>query len=130
MPSTSYQEALQHPGWKAAIDEEMKALNNKHIWSLVPLPTNKKLVGCKLVYNIKHNPNGTIARLKARLVAKGFYRCSVDHSIFVENTTRGKVILAVYVDGIILTGSDFEGNQKIKERICAEFKTKDLGLLK
>ncbi|XP_068662907.1 uncharacterized mitochondrial protein AtMg00810-like [Aristolochia californica] len=46
----------------------------------------------------------------------GFYRCSVDHSVFIENTTRGKVILAVYVDDIILSGSDFEGIQKRKRK--------------
>ncbi|XP_068653861.1 uncharacterized mitochondrial protein AtMg00810-like [Aristolochia californica] len=56
--------------------------------------------------------------------------CSADHSVFIENTTRGKVILAIYVDDILLTGSDSKGIQKIKERIFTEFMTKDLGLQK
>ncbi|XP_068639391.1 uncharacterized mitochondrial protein AtMg00810-like [Aristolochia californica] len=46
------------------------------------------------------------------------------------NTPKGKVFLAVYVDDIIITGNDPQGIQKTKEWICAEFKTKDLGLLK
>ncbi|XP_068649455.1 uncharacterized mitochondrial protein AtMg00820-like [Aristolochia californica] len=57
------------------MDEEMKPLNDNHTWSLVPLPTDKKPVGCKWVYTVKHNPDGTIAQLKARLVAKGYTQC-------------------------------------------------------
>ena len=39
---------------------------------LVPLPTRKKVVGCRRVFAIKFNSYGFVARLKARLVAKGY----------------------------------------------------------
>jgi len=32
----------------------------------------KNIVGCKWLFRVKRNPDGTIARYKARLVAKGF----------------------------------------------------------
>ena len=38
----------------------------------MPLPPAKNLVGCKWVYRIKKNVDGSIARYKARLVGKGF----------------------------------------------------------
>ncbi|MCI10013.1 hypothetical protein A2U01_0031104, partial [Trifolium medium] len=40
-------------------------------WTLQPLPKGKKPLGCKWVYKIKHNSDGTIERYKARLVIFG-----------------------------------------------------------
>ena len=39
---------------------------------MVSLPPDKNVVGCKWVYKVKRNSDGSIARFKARLVAKGY----------------------------------------------------------
>lgn len=52
--------------------EEMAALDKNNTWVLTDLPPNKKVVGCKWVFTIKHTPEGKIERYKARLVAKGY----------------------------------------------------------
>jgi hypothetical protein len=65
-------EALDHPGWRQAMIDEMQALGHNGTWDLVPLPPGKKPVGCRWVYAVKVGPNGQIDRLKARLVAKGY----------------------------------------------------------
>jgi hypothetical protein len=54
------------------MDEEMAALDANATWELVALPKNKKAIGCKWVYKIKHNADGSVSRYKARLVAKGY----------------------------------------------------------
>ena len=54
------------------MDEEVDALDNNDTWRLTPLPEGKKAIGCKWVYKIKHNADGSISRYKACLVAKGY----------------------------------------------------------
>ena len=51
--------------------EEMNALEKNHTWELTILPERKRIVGCKWVFTLKYNPDGTIRRYKARPVAKG-----------------------------------------------------------
>ena len=54
------------------MDKEIQALEQIHTWVLTPLPPGKRPIGCKWVYRVKLNPDGTIERYKARLVAKGY----------------------------------------------------------
>ncbi|OIT33849.1 putative mitochondrial protein, partial [Nicotiana attenuata] len=65
VPKTVH-EALNHPGWSDAMLEEIHALEDNHTWDLVDLPKGKKPVGCKWVFTVKVNPDGSVARLKAR----------------------------------------------------------------
>ena len=68
----SVQEALADKRWKAAMDEEMKSLQKNETWELVDRPAGKKLVGCRWIYTVKYQADGTIERFKARLVAKRY----------------------------------------------------------
>ena len=52
--------------------EEMDALTDNGTWDLVHLPVGKKVIGCRWVFTMNVNPDGSIARLKAHLVAKGY----------------------------------------------------------
>lgn len=52
------------------MQEKIIPLDDNDTWELVPLPSDKKVIGCKWVFTIKVNPNGSMARLKACLVAK------------------------------------------------------------
>ncbi|RDY14473.1 hypothetical protein CR513_00462, partial [Mucuna pruriens] len=60
----SFEQAIREPKWKAAMEEELKAIEKNHTWELVTLPHNKRSIGVK--------PTGEVAKYKARLVAKGF----------------------------------------------------------
>ncbi len=54
------------------MDEEMAVLDANATWELVVLPKDKKAVGCKWLYKVKHNADGFVSIYKARLVAKGY----------------------------------------------------------
>lgn len=73
-PST-FSEAMRRPDadlwYKAATDEIQSHLENG-TWTLATLPKDQKAIGCKWVFKVKRNPDGSVERYKARLVAKGF----------------------------------------------------------
>ncbi len=78
-----FEDAIGHALWDKAMDEEMAALDANMTWELVPLLEGKKAIGCKWVYKMKHNSDGSISRYKARLVAKGYAQT---HGIDYEET--------------------------------------------
>ena len=49
-------------------------------WELADLPKGKQPVGCKWIFTIKYNADGSVNSYKARLVAKGFTQTyGIDH---------------------------------------------------
>uniref|UniRef100_A0ACD5U205 Uncharacterized protein n=1 Tax=Avena sativa TaxID=4498 RepID=A0ACD5U205_AVESA len=99
-----WQEAKQHPEWRMAMLEEMQALDKNNTWVLTTLPPNKKVVGCKWVFTIKHNSEGKVE--------------------------SGKItILVVYVDDIVITGNDDKEISHLKKMLSKSFEVKDLGYL-
>lgn len=66
---TNFEEANCSLFWCPAMKEELQALDKNNTWTIMPLPKGKKLVGCKLVYKMKYNSDGTIEGYKVRLVA-------------------------------------------------------------
>ena len=69
---TSYGEAILDDRWVQSMKQEIDALVLNKTWEIVDLPAGKKPIGCKWVYKIKYNADGSIERFKARLVAKGY----------------------------------------------------------
>ncbi len=50
----------------------MVTLDVNVTWELVVLPEDKKAIGCKWVYKVKHNVDGSVSRYKTTLIAKGY----------------------------------------------------------
>ncbi|KAL0371773.1 UNVERIFIED_CONTAM: Retrovirus-related Pol polyprotein from transposon RE2 [Sesamum calycinum] len=67
-PTTKRQQAE----WVSAMHVEIQALENNKTWDIMPLPKDKRAIGCRWIYKLKLRPDGTIDRHKARLVAKGY----------------------------------------------------------
>ena len=68
----NYKEASLSKEWIGAMTDELNALEVNNTWNVVPLPADRKALGCKWVFKIKRRADGSIERHKARLVAKGF----------------------------------------------------------
>ncbi|GBM34909.1 Retrovirus-related Pol polyprotein from transposon TNT 1-94 [Araneus ventricosus] len=58
--------------WDEAMSEEIKLMQNRKVWDLVEPKSNMKVLGCRWVYNIKHDEKNNVKKYKSRLVAQGF----------------------------------------------------------
>ena len=70
----SFKIAIQYQQWCKAMDEKFAALQRQGTWSLMPHSPTQNVVGCKWVFKLKHNNDGSISKYKARLVAIGFHQ--------------------------------------------------------
>lgn len=100
----SYEDAVgskEKDLWEEAMNEEYNALMKMNVWDLVELPKGRRAIGCKWVYKIKRNADGSIERYKARLVAKGFTQSQgIDYDETyspVANLTSIRLMLTVAV---------------------------------
>ena len=53
-----------------------------------------------------------------------------DYSVFYKYYICGIILLVMYVDDIVITGSDSKGILFLKSFLHSQFHTKDLGMLK
>ena len=56
------------------MQQEYEALLKNKTWDLIPLHPNRQGIGCKWVFRVKENVDGSINRFKARLVTRGFHQ--------------------------------------------------------
>ena len=100
----SIHEALKVPEWRAAVWEEVRALEKNGTWEMSDLPNGKNTVGCKWIFTVKHKADGSVERFKARLVAKGFTQSyGIDYEetfapVAKLNTIRVLLSLAANLD--------------------------------
>ena len=83
------------------MDEEMVSLDANYTWELMPLPHDKKAIGCKWVYKVKHNANGLVSKYKAILFAKGYaHTYGIDYEETFSLVARMETVRAIIVMAI------------------------------
>ncbi|RVX05223.1 Retrovirus-related Pol polyprotein from transposon RE1 [Vitis vinifera] len=89
---------------------------------------------CRLrrsLYGLKQSPRAWFSRFSSVVQEFGMFRSTADHSVFYHHNSSGQCIyLVVYVDDIVITGSDQNDIQNLKQHLFTHFQTKDLGKLK
>ncbi|CAN1142556.1 Retrovirus-related Pol polyprotein from transposon TNT 1-94 [Linum perenne] len=68
----NYKDALTDENWILAMNDELDQFERSDVWTLVPLPENRSVIGTKWVFRNKSDEKGNVIRNKARLVAQGY----------------------------------------------------------
>lgn len=79
--------------WLEAMKSEMKSLEKNKTWKIVDIPQGQKAIGCKWIFRMKSNPDGSINKFKARLMAEGFTkRPGIDYVDTLASVARKESI--------------------------------------
>ena len=68
----SFSDAVKDQRWRDSMQAEIKALKNRGVWRVIPVPDGIRLIKSKYVYRVKKNWLGKIIKRKSRLVVQGF----------------------------------------------------------
>lgn len=83
----------------------------------------------KALYGLHQAPRACNLKLDDSLASRGFKRSPSDHAIYCRGAGSERLVLGVYVDDLVITGSNSSGIQKFKKEMTELFKMSDLGLL-
>ena len=79
-------------------NKEVATLATNETWDLVALPQGKKSIGCKWVYKVQHNVDGSMSRCKARLVVKGYAQAyGIDYEETFSPIAKMSIVQVVIV---------------------------------
>jgi Reverse transcriptase (RNA-dependent DNA polymerase) len=84
----------------------------------------------KAIYGLKQSPRAWYGKLSSALTKIGYKKSEADSSMFTSVSNKGIVIILIYVDDLVITGSDQHGIAALKKHLRTEFDIKDLGYLR
>jgi hypothetical protein len=85
---------------------------------------------CRLrrsLYGLKQAPRAWFQRFASVVTAAGFVASNHDPVLFVHTSSRGRTLLLLYVDDMLITGDDPEYIAFVKARLSEQFLMSDLG---
>jgi hypothetical protein len=83
----------------------------------------------KALYGLHQALRAWNTKLDDMLLSFCFRRTPSEHVIYVQRNDNVQLVVGVYVDDLIITGSDRDDIRSFKEDMAAAFKMSNLGLL-
>jgi hypothetical protein len=83
----------------------------------------------KALYGLRQAPRAWNMKLDGSLQVMGFTRCASEHGVYTRGVGEARVVIGVYVDDLVITGSNPAIIEAFKEEMRQTFRMSDLGLL-
>ena len=83
----------------------------------------------KALYRLKQAPRAWNKRIDKFLEVIGFMKCISEHGVYVKRTEGSRIIICLYVDDLLITGSNEECIESCKAELMKEFEMNNLGML-
>jgi len=87
---------------------------------------------CRLrraLYGLKQAPRAWYERFVSVITEAGFSPSPHDPALFIHTSSRGRTLLLLYVDDMLITGDDAEHISLVKRHLSQQFQMTDLGPL-
>ena len=81
---------------------------------------------CHAIYGLKQSPRAWFVKFSGLVTSYGFNPCKSELTVMRKTTSTGYVILAIYVDDILLTGNDEAAISATKAYLQIHFAIHDL----
>ncbi|WVZ92767.1 hypothetical protein U9M48_038809 [Paspalum notatum var. saurae] len=83
----------------------------------------------KALYGLRQAPRAWNAKLDTNLHQLGFTRSKAEHGLYTRSKEGLRMVIAVYVDDLLITGEQLTGVKSVKDELKSLFRMSDLGLL-
>lgn len=83
----------------------------------------------KALYGLRQAPRTWYARLNRCLENLGFIKCLYELAVYVKREGNESLIVSVYVDDLLITGTNVTNIMRFKKQMSGEFDMSDLGKL-
>lgn len=84
----------------------------------------------KSLYGLKNSPKNWNEKFHKTMVSLSFQRSESEYCLYVKSTENCKLFVLIYVDDLLIAGTDTGEVQHIKHTLSNFFKMKDLGLIR
>jgi hypothetical protein len=82
----------------------------------------------KALYGLHQAPQAWNVKLDDTLLSLDFRKTPSEHTIYVRRNGNMQLVVGVYVDDLIITGSDCDNIRSFKEEMTTAFKMSNLDL--
>lgn len=83
----------------------------------------------KVLYGLRQAPRAWYSKLNSCLESLGFVRCPYEHVVYTKLVGKESLIVGVYVDDLLVTGTNLNLIKEFKEQMHSKFDMSDLGKL-